>query len=298
LKIGVQLPEVEREVDWQELRAMALLAEEVGFDSVWVGDHLLYRPESGPPLGPWEAWSLLAAIAAVTERVQIGPLVAATSFHSPAMLAKKAATVDEISGGRLIVGLGAGWNRTEYEAFGFPFDRRASRFEEAFTIIRSLLRDGSVDFSGNFYEAAECELVPRPRPGGPPLMVGSMGERVLRITMPHVDMWNGWFQWFGNTVDELASLTARVDAACEDVGRDPAEVERTVAVLVSPLEAEGRPHHGEQGSAAIPVKGSVEQIADNLAGYAEVGVGHLQLVLDPITLPAIDRCGEILRALG
>ena len=125
LAVGVQLPEVEREVRWSELEQMARLAEAVGFDSVWVGDHLLYRPEDGEPTGPWEAWSLLAAIAAVTERVQIGPLVAATSFHKPAMLAKKAATVDEISGGRLIVGLGAGWNRIEYDAFGFAYARRA-----------------------------------------------------------------------------------------------------------------------------------------------------------------------------
>ncbi len=277
---------------------MALLAEQVGFDSVWVGDHLLYRPEKGPTLGPWEAWSLLAAIGAVTRRVQIGPLVAATSFHNPAMLAKKAATVDEISGGRLIVGLGAGWNRAEYDAFGFPFDRRASRFEEAFTIIRSLLRQGSVDFSGVFYEAADCELVPPPRPGGPPLMVGSMGERLLRITMPHVDMWNGWFQWFGNSVSGLAALTARVDAACEAVGRNPAEVERTVAVLVSPLDPEGRPHHGEQGSSAPPIGGSPGQIAETLAGFAEAGVGHLQMVLDPITLASIERCGAVLDALG
>ncbi|MCJ7726807.1 MAG: LLM class flavin-dependent oxidoreductase [Acidimicrobiia bacterium] len=298
LAVGVQLPEVEREVGWEELRAMAVLAEEVGFDSVWVGDHLLYRPAEGPPVGPWEAWSLLAAIAAVTHRVQIGPLVAATSFHNPAMLAKKAATVDEISGGRLIVGLGAGWNRAEYDAFGFPFDRRASRFEEAFTIIRGLLRQGRVDFAGAFYQATDCELVPRPRPGGPPLMVGSKGDRVLRITMPHVDMWNGWFQWFGNTVEGLGGLMAKVDAACESVGRDPAEVERTVAVLVSPLASEGRPFPKEQGEMAPPVTGSAQQIADTLAGYAEAGVSHLQLVLDPITLPAIERCGEVLAALG
>ena len=109
LSVGVQLPEVEREVRWDEMRSIAVLAEEIGFDSIWVGDHLIYRPENGPPRGPWEAWSLLAAIAASTNTVEIGPLVAATAFHSPAMLAKKAIAVDEISGGRLVLGLGAGW---------------------------------------------------------------------------------------------------------------------------------------------------------------------------------------------
>ena len=132
--MGVQLPEAERVVRWPELREMAQTAEEIGLDSLWVGDHLLYRYPGEEPRGPWEAWSQLAALAAITTRVQLGPLVAATSFHNPAMLAKKAATIDDISGGRLILGLGAGWNRAEYEAFGFPYDRRVSRFEEAFTI--------------------------------------------------------------------------------------------------------------------------------------------------------------------
>ena len=139
MKIGVQLPEVERVVPWPELREMAVAAEGIGLDSIWVGDHLLYRDDGKPARGPWEAWSTLAALAAVTERVEIGPLVASTSFHNPAMLAKKAATIDEICGGRLILGLGAGWNETEYAAYGFAFDHRVSRFEEAFTIVRRLL---------------------------------------------------------------------------------------------------------------------------------------------------------------
>ena len=121
---------------------MARAAEEAGFDSVWVGDHLLYDLPGGATRGPWEAWTSLAALAAATERVEIGPLVASTSFHAPAMLAKQAATVDAISNGRLILGLGAGWNEREYRAFGFPYDHRVSRFEEAFTVIRTLLRDG------------------------------------------------------------------------------------------------------------------------------------------------------------
>src|SRR5438105_11006329 len=184
LKVGFQLPEVEREVRWPEIAAMARLGEAIGFDSIWVGDHLLYRDETFGARGPWEAWTQLAGIAAVTSRIAIGPLVACTSFHNPAMLAKLASTVDEISGGRLILGLGAGWNETEYRAFGFPFDRRVSRFAEAFTIIRSLLGDGQVDFAGEFYTARDCELLPRPRPVGPPLLIGSTGQRMLELTVP------------------------------------------------------------------------------------------------------------------
>src|SRR5688572_17301063 len=149
---------------------MARLIEDAGFDSIWTGDHLLYRDERRGSRGPWEAWSVLAAVAATTSRVELGPLVASTSFHNPAMLAKKAATFDEISGGRLILGLGAGWNETEYAAFGFPFDHRVSRFEEAFTIIRLLLATGRCDVHGTYYQLEDAELLPRgPRPNGPPL---------------------------------------------------------------------------------------------------------------------------------
>ena len=140
LKVGVQLPEIERVAPWNDLARMAATAERLGYDSIWVGDHLIFRDGEQAPRGPWEAWTVMAALAAITPRVEIGPLVACTSFHSPAMIAKKAATLDEVSGGRLILGLGAGWNESEYAAFGFPYDHRVSRFEEAFTIIRRLLR--------------------------------------------------------------------------------------------------------------------------------------------------------------
>src|ERR1700726_1101706 len=201
--------------------------EQVGFDSVWVGDHLLYRDDVNGSRGPWEAWTMLAGIVAATSRIAIGPLVACTSFHNPTMLAKLAATVDEISGGRLILGLGAGWNETEYRAFGFPFDRRVARFAEAFTIIRSLLREGRVDFEGEFYSARDCELVPRPRPGGPPLMVGSIGGRMLGLTMPHVDSWNAWFSWTGNRPEGVAPLRDKVEGACPAARRKPSEVKAT-----------------------------------------------------------------------
>jgi probable F420-dependent oxidoreductase len=298
LKVGIQLPEVEREVRWPEYVAMARLAEDVGFDSIWLGDHLLYRTHGLGTRGPWEVWTMLSALAASTSRVQLGPLVACTSFHNPAMLAKMAATVDEVSGGRLILGLGAGWNETEYRAFGFPFDRRISRFEEAFTITRSLLRDGQVDFAGQFYEARDCELRPRPaRPGGPPLLIGSQGERMLAITLPHVDAWNVWFTATGNRPEGVPALRDQVDAACRAAGRDPAAVERTVAVLVQMPGARGREQGDYAAAAAPPVEGSPEQIADVLRGFAREGIGHAQLVVDPITLDSIEELAPVLQAL-
>ncbi|HET8776769.1 MAG TPA: LLM class flavin-dependent oxidoreductase [Candidatus Limnocylindria bacterium] len=297
LKIGVQLPEVERVVRWSELREMAELAERIGLDSVWVGDHLLYRDDGKPSRGPWEAWSLLAALAAVTERVELGPLVAATSFHSPAMLAKKAATVEEISDGRLILGLGAGWNRPDYDAFGFAYDHRVSRFEEAFTIIRELLRTGRSDFEGQYYRLDRGELLPRgPREAGPPLMVGSMGERMLAITLPHVDAWNAWGPWFGNTVEGYRELAGTIDAACRTAGRDPAAVERTVALIVAMPGALGRGSSVSE-EAFEPIPGDAETLAPALRAFADAGVAHVQLVLDPITLESIAALEPTLAAL-
>lgn len=298
LKVGIQLPEVEREVPWPEMRAMAQRAEEVGFDSLWVGDHLLYHYPNGERRGPWEAWSTLAALAAVTMRVELGPFVACTSFHNPGVLAKKAAAVDEISGGRLILGLGAGWNNTEYRAFGFPFDHRVDRFEEAFTIIRTLLAEGHVDFDGRYYQARDLDLLPRgPRDAGPPLMVGSMGPRMLRITLPHVAAWNAWYAWFGNDVKQLRPLLARVDDACHEVGRDAADVERTVAVLVQMGDGRGRLTLYEDDEPVEPIRGGADEIAGALAAFAEAGVGHVQLVVDPITLDSIESLAPALDAL-
>jgi len=292
MKVGIQLPEVEREVKWPEFRDIAVTAEESGFDSIWVGDHLLFRDDETGTRGPWEAWSTLAALAEATSRVELGPLVAATSFHSPAMIAKKAATVDEISGGRLILGLGAGWSKVEYEAFGFPYDNRVSRFEEAFTIIRTLVREGSIDFSGQFYELRDMELLPAARPDMK-LMVGSNGPRMLRIAAPHVDMWNTWHVWFGNHPSGLVPLVAELESACGEVGRDPAEIEKTAAVYVQLSRGEGRVAGSEDRPKAPPISGSHEDIARGLDGFADAGLHHIQVVLDPIDAAAVEELAEI-----
>jgi alkanesulfonate monooxygenase SsuD/methylene tetrahydromethanopterin reductase-like flavin-dependent oxidoreductase (luciferase family) len=297
LRVGIQLPEVEREVRWPEYIAMAKAAEDVGFDTIWLGDHLLYRYADGSTRGPWEVWTSLAAIAQATSTIKLGPLVAATAFHAPAMLAKMAATVDEISAGRLILGLGAGWNDVEFAAFGFPFDHRISRFEEAFTIIRTLLRDGAIDFDGRFFQARDCELKPAPRPGGPPLMVGSIGPRMLEITLPYVEQWNVWYRQSRNSVEGLRPILGQVDEVCAAVGRDPATLEKTSAVLVRMAGGAGRVM-GDTSSATIPaLEGSSSQIADALRAYAELGLAEVQLVVDPITIDSILSLGAVLADL-
>jgi probable F420-dependent oxidoreductase len=276
---------------------MARAAEDVGFDTLWLGDHLLYRYGDGSTRGPWEVWTMLSALAASTSRIRLGPLVAATAFHAPPMLAKLAATVDEISGGRLILGLGAGWNETEFRAFGFPFDHRISRFEEAFTIIRTLLREGRIDFDGRFFQARDCELLPKPaRPGGPPLMIGSVGPRMLEITLPHVGAWNVWYRQSNNTPGGLEPILRQLDEACRAVGRDPATLEKTSAVLVRLPGGTGRLTKYDENEVA-PVDGSPSEIADRLREYAALGLAEVQLVVDPITIESIEALRPMLAEL-
>lgn len=288
LRVGVQLPEIERPVRWLELADMFRVAEQAGFDSVWVGDHFMYRMQDGAADGPWDAWSLLAAGAAITTRVRLGPLVTPVGFYNPAVLAKKAAAVDEISAGRLVVGLGAGWNELEFRGYGVPFDHRIGRFAEAFTIIRTLLQEGAIDFEGEYFSARDCELVPRPRPGGPPILIGSVGERMLRITMPHAQAWNVWHTDTGNSPSGVAPLRARVAEACRGVGRDPDTVEATVCALVRMPGGKGRRQgDGYSDATPNPLQGPPDAIAEELRAYARAGVAEVILIVDPITVDSI-----------
>lgn len=294
MQIGIQLPEIERVVKWPEYKAMAIRAEEVGFDSLWLGDHLLYDKPEGPQ-GPWECWTLLGAIAAVTERVLLGPLVSPTGFRGPALLAKMAGTVDEISGGRLVLGLGSGWNKHEFSAYDFPFEPRVSRFEEAFAIIASLIRTGSADFAGEYYAAPSTALVP-PARRDMPIMIGSTGPRTLRITAAEMDWWNEWWSHFDNSPGGLAPLVDRVDTALRDAGRDPADVVHSVAVLVALEGATGRLMGAITDSP--PITGSPTKIAEQLLEFSDL-IDHIQLVVDPITLESIEmmaRVVEMVRA--
>ena len=285
VRIGIQLPEVERLVRWGEVVAIARSAEESGFDSIWVGDHLLYRGAGSPDRGPWDAWTQLGALAAATRRVTLGPLVAATPFHAPGIVARMAASIDEVSGGRFVLGLGAGWNEPEFRAFGFPFDRLASRFEESFEVIRRLLAHERISFSGRFVTVDDAVVLPRPA-RRIPLMVGSNGERMLGVTLPHVDAWNTWFTSYGNTTEGFAGLNAQVSATCRRVGREPGEVARSACVLV----AGGR--GGERAHDVAPVPAA--RLVRHLGELAEAGADEAILVVDPITERSVRHLGALL----
>lgn len=299
LKLGMLLPHAEgrwggQTARWSDLLEMARLAEDAGFDSLWTIDHFVLEYPGGGPQGLWECWSLLAALAATTSRVELGPLVTPTSFRNPALLAKMADTIDEISNGRLILGLGAGWLESEYRALGLPFDHRVSRFEEALTIIRTLLREGAIDFEGTYYSARDCELRPRgPRASGPPILIGSSSERMLRSVARHADAWNAFFAATGNVAEGVAPLRAKVDAACAEVGRDPATLERTCTVLVG-FDLPGAVGHPQVKN---PLSGTPAQIADALRAYQREGITHIQVYLDPMTSAGIEAFAFVIEEL-
>ena len=303
LKVGVELPIAVNKgrhgtPRWADISQMARHAEQIGFDSVWIEDHLLFRQEGRASQGVWEGWAIIAAIAALTSRVEIGPLVSCMSFRNPAYLAKMADTIEEISGGRLILGIGAGWHEAEYLAFGYPFDHRVSRFEEGLRIVHGLLRQGKVDFVGRYHEARDCELQPRgPRPGGPPILIGSIGARMLALLARYGDLWNAYFTHTKNHPAGVGPLRDRVDAACREAGRDPATLGRTAAVFVD--MAPGRnaspplPAHWSFG----PLAGSPERLAEELRAYAREGIGHVQLWLEPNTFESLEAFAPVLDLL-
>lgn len=287
LRIGIQLPEVERDVRWSEYLAMARAAEEVGFDSIWLGDHLLFRGDGRPERGPWEAWTLLAAIAAVTERISLGPLVACVGFHPPGLLAKMAATLDEVSRGRFVFGLGAGWNTTEFTAFGIPYDRPVTRFAEAFAIIRELLSGERSSVGGEFFTTRDAVLLPAPR-RRIPLMIGSNGPRMLALTLPHVDAWNTWYDWYGNSPDRFAALNQRITEAAVAADREPRDITRSACVLVVVDPAAGERPSTPEVPGIAP-----ERLEEHLRALDQAGAGEVILVVSPITEYSIRLLGEV-----
>ncbi len=274
MKVGLVLPQGPQEGDggsWAEVAGIARQAEAGGIDSLWVYDHFLYREASEPEVGFHEAWTLLSALAAVTDRVELGTLVLATSFRPAGLLAKMAATADDVAGGRLILGLGCGWHEPEYQAFGYPFDHRVGRFEEALRIIVPLIRGDRVTFNGQWSAVEDAVLLPPPRRPSMPILIAAKGERMLRLTARHADAWQT--AWFGLPDDRFRKRHNDLLAACEVEGRDPGTLELTVGVDVSDA----------QEGAHLPL--DAQAIADGLAAWASAGIGHLQIGM-PMTAAA------------
>ena len=309
LKIGLMLPQTEGMRGpgvrgWSEVSEMAKLGEAVGFDSLWLVDHLLYKLEGEDEgRGVWEVWSLLSAIAAVTNTVELGTLVLAMGWRNPALLAKMADTVEEISGGRLILGLGSGYHKYEYNAFGYPFDYKVSRFEEAIQILHGLLRNGEIDFEGKFHFARECILKPRgPRPQGPPILMGTVQPRMMACMSKYGDLWNAYYDDTHNKVDGIRRLRPIIDEACRKEGRDPATLERTVAVLVADSSVDPwwdrlpTENWVEEGPLK-PLTGGPEEVANVLLEYQAEGIAHVQVSIEPTTPKTIEAFVPVLEAV-
>ena len=288
MKIGALLPLNDADGDggarWPHIRAIALAAEAGGLDSLWAYDHLLFRAAGEPEGGPHEAMTVLAAVAAVTERVQLGTIVLGTGFRSPGITAKMAATVDEVADGRLVLGLGTGWHEPEYAAFGYPFDHRAGRFEEFLRVAVPLVRGERVTFHGRWHDAEDAILLPPPPrparlPGRMPVLIAAKGERVLRLTARWADAWNT--AWFGLPDERFAGRRADLLAACEAEGRDPATLDVTVGLTIDDeAPAEGRP----LPPSALPA--DVDAVARALDAWRDLGVAHVQVDLRPCS-PAL-----------
>lgn len=304
LKLGAFLPHYEGWMTgetprFRDIAAMARVVEDVGFDSLWLSDHMMYRMPGVETFGAWECWTLLSALAASTQRVELGTLVTSTSFRNPALLAKMVDGVEEISDGRVILGLGAGSHEAEYQAFGWPWDHRTSRFEEAIQIIHALLRKGQVDFRGEYYMARDCELRPRgPRSQGPPIMIGSFrGPRMLRITARYADEWN--LPWRNNLAELVAALP-RADVACAEVGRDKATLAKSAALHIDLPSRERFPikdYLAHMRTTAGAIGGSHEEIAETLRSYAAAGISHAQLWIEPMNAHGFQEFGRVLEIL-
>lgn len=253
MRVGVTVPLAYgdtadgRAPTFEETRDYARIAESLGLDSVWVFDHLLFRFPPDPDEGLHEAWTTLSALAATVPRVELGALVMCSSFRNAGLLAKMAATLDDLSGGRLILGLGCGWHEPEYGAFGYPFDHLVGRFEEDLETIVRLLRCEVVDSDGRWSRYRGAKLLPPPARRTPTL-VAAKGERMLRLTARWSDAWNT--AWFGKVDDVLRERLRNLDEACEAGGRDPATMRRTVGIRVHEPGKRGDDERGTDADAA------------------------------------------------
>ena len=297
LKIGLVLPMEESWTDgatprWEEIRELALRAEEIGFDTVWIPDELLWRPPDGQMRGWWECVAMAGAVAAATSRVKVGTWILSALHRNPGLTAKAVETLDEISGGRFVFGLGSGHAGRQAHAFGLPEDRVYGRFEEAVEIIVPLLRHGRADFEGTFHAARELEHRPvGPRPGHIPIMIGAKGPKMLRLAALHADIWS-WYVEERSDLEEFGPRLAALEAACLEVGRDPTTIGKSAGILVESTSVTGA-----SDILGTPLRGSAEEIADGLRSFRSGGFTQVEVLLWPRTLPALDAMAPVLDLL-
>ncbi|MCC6790056.1 MAG: LLM class flavin-dependent oxidoreductase [Thermomicrobiales bacterium] len=294
--IGFMMPISERHTfggtpRFRDIVEMATVAEAAGYDTVWIADHLIIRLEfeGNVPRGVWEGWTTLAGLAAATSTIKIGVLVSCAGFRNPGITAKMAEMVDEISDGRLILGLGAGWHEPEYEMFGFPFDHRVSRFEDAIRIIAPLLRTGQADYQGEYFQARDAFNSPRgPRAaeGGPPILIGTKGPRMLGLAAEFADAWNS--EWVKEP-DLLKPMIELVDSAMIANGRDPRTMIKTTSSNIA--------MPGYLGIRPNPITGSTEEIAEAVAGFRALGMRHHVAGLDPCTPTSLEQYARVIEIL-
>ena len=296
-ELGLVLPMGDSFVDgktvrWTEIRDLAIRAEEIGFDTVWTADELLWRPEGGRTQGWWECVAMTGAVAAATSRVKVGTWILSALHRNPGITAKAVETLDEISGGRFVFGLGAGHAGRQGHAFGLPEDRVYARFEEALQIIVRLLRAGRADFEGTFHAARDLEQRPvGPRPGRIPIMIGAKGPKMLRQAALHADVWS-WYVEERSDLSEFGPRLAELESACIEVGRDPATIGRSAGIVVEPTSFSGAAE-----VLGAPIRGSAAEIAEGLQAFQAGGFDHLELILWPPTVPALDAMVPVLELL-
>jgi alkanesulfonate monooxygenase SsuD/methylene tetrahydromethanopterin reductase-like flavin-dependent oxidoreductase (luciferase family) len=294
--IGIMMPTSEGSAfgpipRFSDIVEISRKAEELGFDGLWFPDHFIMQtpPGEGDIRGVWEVFPLIAGIAARTSRITLGPLVTCLGWRNPVITTKMAEMIDEISGGRFVLGVGAGWHDPEYEMFGFPFDHRVSRFEDAIRIINPLLREGSAGYAGTYWKAKEAINMPRgPRAeeGGPPILFGSTGPRMMRLMAQFGDAWNT--NWHASA-DVTVPLIQAMEDACSDAGRDPSTIVKTAGSNVAV--------EGALGRRANPIAGEPAAIAETIQAFRDLGFRHLVVGLDPATTAGLERLAEIVELI-
>ncbi len=290
MRIGVTLPLAEGDTaaghapDFAETVAFATRAEAGGLDSIWVFDHLLFRFPDAPQEGVHEAWTTLSAVASLIPRVELGSLVMCSSFRNPGLMAKMAATLDGLSGGRVILGLGSGWHDPEYAAFGYPDDHKVGRFAEDLEVTARLLKGERFSLTGTWRTFRDVELLPPPA-RQVPILVAAKGQRMLRLTARWADAWNT--AWFGRVEDRLTTRLADLERACEAEGRHPASIRRTIGVRLH--------DPGEGADDASGLDADARGLADLFDELAALGIDDAIVWSISKSAAAVDRISEARR---